>query len=160
MTKVTKNRVTKLLWIVCPIVLTCLALSLMVVWRTSPTTPPASGNSSGPADRVEVVYFHRTQRCYSCRYVEAGTRDTVETYFSDELASGKLTFQVINVQDEENADIVKKYGAFTSSLFINTIRDGTDHIEEATDVYLLIGKDEAFVMALKSKIEKSLNGEL
>jgi hypothetical protein len=132
----------------------------MVVWRTSPTTPPASGNSSGPADRVDVVYFHRTQRCYSCRYVEAGTRDTVETYFSDELASGKLTFQVINVQDEENADIVKKYGAFTSSLFINTIRDGTDHIEEATDVYLLIGKDEAFVMALKSKMEKSLNGEL
>ena len=160
MTKVTKNKVTKLLWIVCAIVLTCLALSLMVVSRTSPTTPPASGNSSGPADRVDVVYFHRTQRCYSCRYVEAATRDTVETYFSDELASGKLTFQVINVQDEENADIVKKYGAFTSSLFINTIRDGTDHIEEATDVYLLIGKDEAFVMALKSKIEKSLNGEL
>lgn len=113
----------------------------------------------GPADKVEVVYFHRTQRCYSCRYVEAGTRYTVETYFKDELASGKLTLQVVDVQDKANADIVKKYGAYTSSLFINTIKDGTDYIEEAMDIYLLIGKDEAFVKALKSKIEKSLKGE-
>jgi hypothetical protein len=83
----------------------------------------------------------------------------VETYFSDELASGKLTFQVINVEDEANAGIVEKYGAYGPQLFINTIKDGTDHIEEATDVYLLIGKDEAFAKTLKSKIEKSLNGE-
>ena len=120
---------------------------------------PNSNNSSGPADRVEVVYFHRTQRCYSCIYMEEGARYTVENYFEAELASGKVTFQVIDVQDEANADIVEKYGAYYSSLFINTIKDGTDHIEEATDVYLLIGNDEAFVTALKGKIEKSLEGE-
>jgi len=158
-TKVTKNKVTKLLWIVCPIVLTCLALSLMVVWRTSPTTPPASGNSSGPADRVDVVYFHRTQQCYRCRYAEEETRYTLETYFSDELASGKVIFQSINVQDEAKADIVNKYGAYTSSLFINTIKDGSDHIEQVTDIWFVIGDDEAFVEVVKSEVEKSLSGE-
>ena len=122
-------------------------------------TPPASNNSSGPAERIDVVYFHRTQQCYSCRYAEEWTRYTVETYFKDELASGKVTFQSIDVQDEKNADIVKKYGAYTSSLFINTIKDGTDHIEQVTDIWLAIGDDEAFVEILKSKIEKSLNGE-
>jgi len=125
-----------------------------------PTEHPAPDTSLGPADKVDVVYFHRTQRCYSCKYVEAGTRYTVETYFKDELASGKVIFKVLNVEDKENAAIVKKYGAFTSSLFINTIRGGSDHIEEATDVYFLIGKDEAFVEALRSKIEKSLKGEV
>lgn len=113
----------------------------------------------GPADRVEVVYFHRAQRCYSCYYAEDGIRYTVETYFADELASGKVTFKVINVADEENAAIVNKYEAYTSSLFINTIRNGTDHIEEVTDIWLLIGNDEAFVEALRNKIEKSLEGE-
>jgi hypothetical protein len=157
--KVAKSKVTKILWIVCPIVLVCLAVGLAVAHGTSPATPPASNNSSGPADRVDVVYFHRTYRCSSCLYVEAGANYTVETYFSDEMASGKVTFQVFNVQDEANADIVEKYGAYGPSLFINTVKDGTDHIEEATDVYLLIGKDEAFVKTLKSKIEKSLNGE-
>ena len=67
---------------------------------------------------------------------------------------------MLNVEDKENAAIVKKYGAFTSSLFINTLKDGTDHIEEATDIYFLIGNDEAFVEALKSKIEKSLKGKV
>ncbi len=124
---------------------------------------PASDNSSstpsGAADRVDVVYFHRTQRCYSCSYVETGARHTVEDYFEDELASGTVTFQTVNIQDQANGDIVRKYGAYTSSLFVNTVKDGADHIEEATEVYFLIGRDEAFAEALKSRIQKSLNGE-
>lgn len=163
------NKVTRVL---CLLILTCLVLSLMAGCAASTAPPAANGGesdhqeqpnsntSSVPADRVDVVYFHRTSRCYSCKYVEARTRYTLETYFKDELASGKLTFQAINVQDKENAAIVKKYGAYTSSLFINTVKDSTDHIKEATDIYLLIGKDEAFARALKGKIEKNLQGEL
>ena len=157
--KVTKSKVTRILWIVCPIILVCLAAWLIVVYGTSPVTPPASDNSTGPADRVEVVYFHRTQRCPKCIYAEDGIRYTVETYFKDEQDSGKVTFQVINVEDEEKADIVEKYGAYGSQLFINTIKDGTDHIEHVTDIWLVIGDDEAFAEIVKSKIEKSLNGE-
>ena len=157
--KVPKSKLTKILWIVCPIVLVGLAVWLILAYGTSPATPPASNNSSGPADRVEVVYFHRTQQCYSCRYAEEETRYTVETYFKDELVSGKLTFQSIDVQDEANADIIEKYGAYTSSLFINTIKDGTDHIEQVTDIWLVIGDDEAFVEIVKNKIEESLKGE-
>ena len=125
----------------------------------APEVPPPSDTSSIPADRVEFVYFHRVQRCYSCIYAEGGTRYTVETYFADELASGKVTFEVFNVEDKGNATIVKKYGAFTSSLFINTVRDGTDHIEEVTDIWFVLGDDEAFIEVVKDKIEKSLKGE-
>lgn len=158
--KAPKRKVTRILWIVCPIILVGLAVWLIVAYGTPSGTPPPSNNSSGPADRVDVVYFHRTVRCPSCIWLEEGTRYTVETYFADELASGKVTFQVFNVEDEENADIVNKYGAYGSQLFMNTVKDATDHIEQPTDLYLLIGKDEAFVTALKSKIEKSLSGEV
>ena len=155
------NKVIRILY---PLILLCLALSLMAGCATSSTAPPVTNgeglSSLGPADRVEVVYFHRTQRCYSCLYVEEETRYTVETYFADELTSGRVTFETFNVEDKENADIVKKYGAFTLSLFINMRRDGIDHIEEATDIYFFIGDDEAFVEALRSKIEKSLKGEV
>jgi len=125
----------------------------------APEVPSTSDTSSTPADKVEVVYFHRAQRCYSCIYAEAGTRYTLETYFEDELASGKVTFETFDVGDKENAAIVKKYGAFTSSLFINTIRDGTDHIEEVTDIWLVLDNDEAFIKVVRSKIERSLKGE-
>ena len=122
----------------------------------APIAPSTSDTPPVAADRVEVVYFHRTQRCHSCIYAQEWTFYTIETYFADELASGKVTFKVFNVEDKENATIVKKYGAFTSSLFINTIRGGTDHIEEVTDIWLLLGNDEAFAEAVRSKIEESL----
>ena len=122
----------------------------------APEVPSTSDTSSTPANRVEVIYFHRAQRCAGCKYAEAGTRSTVETYFKDELASGKVIFEAVNLGDKENATIVKKYGAFTSSLFINTIRDGADHIEEVTDIWFVLGKDEAFVNAVRDKIERSL----
>ena len=82
----------------------------------------------------------------------------METYFKEELASGKVTFEVFNLEDKENAAIVKKYGAYTLSLFINTVKDGSEHIEAVTDIWLNVGKDEAFVELVKSKIEVSLKG--
>jgi hypothetical protein len=91
--------------------------------------------------------------------MEDAARYTVETHFADELASGKVTFQVFNVEEEQNADVVEKYQSSYLSLYINTVKDGTDHIELVTDLYTLIGQDEAFVETLKSKIEKSLTGE-
>jgi len=125
----------------------------------APEVPSTSDTPLVLADRVEVVYFHRAQRCRSCIYAEAGTRYTLETYFKDELASGKIIFEVVNVEDKENATTVKKYGAFTSSLFINTIKDGIDHIEGVTDIWSVLGKDEAFVEIVRGKIEQSLKGE-
>ena len=161
--KAPKSRRTKILWIAIPIVVVCLSVWLVLAYGPSPTTPPTSNNSTGnstsPADRVDIVYFHRTARCYSCQYAEAGTNYTVETYFADEMASGKLTFQSVDVQDEANADIIEKYGAYGSQLFINTIKDGTDHIEQVTDIWVVLGDNEAFVEVVKSKIEESLTGE-
>ncbi len=124
----------------------------------TPEMPSPSRASSVPADRVEVVYFHRAHRCASCIYAETGIHYTLETYFKDELASGEVIFKVVNVEDKQNASIVKKYGAFTSSLFINAVKDGTDHIEEVTDIWFLLGNDEAFIEIVRDKIEESLKG--
>ena len=124
----------------------------------APESSPTPGMSSVTADRVEVVYFHRAQRCYSCLYAETGSRHTVETYFRDELANNTIIFKVVNVEDKRNAPIVKKYGAFTSSLFINTITRGAEHIEEVKEIWFVLGKDEAFVEVVRSKIMENLKG--
>lgn len=124
-------------------------------------TPEAtlpSDTSSIMADSVEIIYFHRAQRCYSCIYAEQGTRYTMETYFRDELASGKLIFKVVNIEDKKNATIAKKYGAFTSSLFTNAIKNGADHIEEVKEIWFVLGNDKAFVEVVRSKIEENLKG--
>jgi hypothetical protein len=39
------------------------------------------------------------------------------------------------------------------------VADGTDHIEEVPDIWLVIGDDDAFVETVKNKIENSFNAE-
>jgi hypothetical protein len=124
----------------------------------APKERRTSNTSSGGVEMVEVVYFHRARRCQSCIYAEEETIYTMETYFQDEMASGKMTFRSVNLNDEENTAILEKYNAYTSSLFINAIIDGTDHINEVTEIWFLIGDDQAFVEEVRSEIAKSLGG--
>lgn len=117
-----------------------------------PTIQPSPGGS----DYVELVYFHRTKRCYSCQYAGDTTEYTVETYFANELANGKLVFKLVDVQDEANASIAERYGAYSSSLFINEIVNGIDHIEAVTDIWYHIGDNETFIKIVKDMIEEYL----
>lgn len=121
-----------------------------------PSPNPNSSVAPSVDNGLEVVYFHRTHRCYGCTYAEDGVRYTIENYFADELASGELVFMSIDVQDEENATIVDKYGAYTSSLFMNKVVDGVEHIDEIKDIWFALGDDQAFTDIVMSEIGERL----
>ena len=112
-------------------------------------------------DRVDVVYFHRPQRCSTCLCFEERVIYVVNTYFQNELNSGKLTFGVYNIGDSKNTDIVNKYGAVGSQLFINTVRDGTDHITDIQEIWSwgCRSNKQGFDQQVKSVIEQSLQDE-
>ena len=122
----------------------------------STSEPPTPVTPSALDDKVYVVYFYRTPRCYSCTYAEKMTQFTIETYFQDEVASGKVIFDTVDMGLRGNAATVGQYGAYTSSLFINTQKDGSAHIEPVMDIWFVLGDDEAFIEVVKSKIETSL----
>ena len=127
----------------------------------APLKPELEPTSASLAPNLlEVVYFHRPQRCSGCVYAETGTRYTLETYFAEELVSGKIVFKVINLADNANAAIVEHYGAYTSSLFINSKKDGSENIEEVKEIWFLLGKDSEFVALVKSKIDRYLTREI
>ena len=119
-------------------------------------TPITSLHQYDENNYVEVIYFHRTQRCNSCRWAGDGVEYVINNYFKNELQDGRLVFRLMDVQDKANSEIVKRYGAYTSSLFINKVTDGIDHIEQVTKIWLLIGKTDSFVTLVKGEIEKQL----
>jgi hypothetical protein len=148
-----------------PIIIWAMLVIYLILLSSCNTSPAVDGNStleipSAPADKVEVVYFHRPQRCSGCVYAETGTRYTLENYFTSELAEGKIIFKVINLGDESNTTIVERYGAYTSSLFINSTRDDVEYIEEVTEIWFLLGKDDEFSDLVKSRIERHLSVEI
>jgi len=125
---------------------------------SSPTQPENSTPSETPTEihRVEVVYFHRTNRCHSCTYAEEQIRYTLETYFLGELESGMVTFQSVDVQNPDNAEIIEKCGAYTSQLFLITVTNDSENVEHVEEIWKLIGEDEDFSNLVKDKITDAM----
>jgi len=98
-------------------------------------TPVAVQSQSLLPNRVDVIYFHVNQRCPTCLCFEQHVNHIIEADFSDEISSGRLTYRVLNAQQEQNADIARKYGAVGSQLFINTVVNGEDHIKDIQDIW-------------------------
>ncbi|MFC1919935.1 nitrophenyl compound nitroreductase subunit ArsF family protein [Chloroflexota bacterium] len=109
------------------------------VTKVSPNptqTSPALSSTHTTSDlRVDVLYFHSNQRCATCVCFEERITHVVMDHFKNELDTGKLTYRVLNWQDKNNSDLVSKYQAVGSQLFINTIIDGTDHIVDVLDIW-------------------------
>ncbi len=109
-----------------------------------------------PADKIEVVHFHGTQQCWSCITVGEYALKTIKEKFPEEFASGKIVYKDINGELKENQEIVVKYQARGSSLFINTIRDEQDNIEEDVTVWRLVNSESQFINYFENKLKTLL----
>ena len=109
------------------------------------------------ANKIEVIDFHSTHRCMTCNAIEASTRYTLETYFSDELKNQNITFQVVNVDEEENYKLAEKFEATGTALFLNVIVDGKETQIDLTEFAFVNGNDqEKFSNELKATIQTEL----
>ena len=107
--------------------------------------------------KVEVLDFHSTHRCMTCNAIEANTKYTLDTYFSDEMKANKVTFQVINVDEKENEQIAEKFEASGTALILNVIQNGTENKIDLTEFAFMEGNDQdVFSKTLKAKIDDAL----
>lgn len=135
--------------------LVLLATMLLFSWNISAQNEEVKETKS--ANKIEVIDFHSTHRCMTCNAIEANTKFTLEEYFADDLESGKITFQSINIDEKENYAMAEKFQASGTSLFLNVIDDGKEVQINLTNLAFKKGKDKAaFSKELKRKIEKQL----
>jgi hypothetical protein len=116
--------------------------------------------NAGDNITVEMYHFHGTHQCYSCIRVGELAEQTVNTYFKGELQSGKLVFGHINAELPENKDLVTKYEATGSSLWIGTYVNGKFSKEQNTNVWYKIEDEKGYLEYLKGIIDKRLSGDL
>ena len=109
-------------------------------------------------DKLEIYHFHGTHQCYSCKTVGAYAEATVNTYFADELKSGKIVFGHINGELPENKELVLKYEATGSSLWLGTYQGNDFNKEENINVWYKINNKAAYISYLKGVIEQKLAG--
>jgi len=121
------------------------------------TTNPTTANAA--PDTIRVVKFEPTRPCYSCTLLGNYAKETIEVYFPAEYATGKITYETVNYQDPQNIEVVRKYGASGSELFITVIRNGAEEICSANEMWGYIGNKEAYMTVFKVKLDALLEGE-
>ena len=107
-------------------------------------------------EKIEVVHFHGTHQCWSCITVGEYALKTIKEKFPEEYKNGTIVYKDINRELPENKDVVIKYRAGGSSLFINTIKGGVDNIEEDTTVWRLVTNEDQYINYLQNKINNLL----
>lgn len=97
------------------------------------------------AEKIEVVHFHATQQCWSCITVGEYALKTIKERFPEEYKNGTIVYKDVNGELPENRDMVMKYKAAGSSLFVNAITADSDSIEEDTTVWRLVSNEQQFL---------------
>ena len=136
------------------IILTALLLSLQACGQPQKDSDTIISNN--PANlRVKVLYFHITNRCHTCRGIEANVRKTLDDHFKNEVETGVIDFYVINCELPQNKEMVEKYEAYGATLAITTMLNGKElKTEDLTNWAFQKAHDpEIFVKELSEKIK-------
>jgi hypothetical protein len=117
----------------------------------------SSNEQLGPPDRVDVVYFTQGKPCHCIAVVGDAIQVTMFFNFQDEQSSGKLTFQMVDLDDPKNAIIAKKCNATPFILYIIEVRGGYERIIDVPEIWS--PRRDSIEEIVKRKIEQRLNGD-
>lgn len=112
----------------------------------------ATGSVNGATDigkeaphRVLVYYFHGNFRCPTCRKIEAYAHEAVASAFAAELESGKLKWEVVNIEEPPNEHFVADYALTTRSLVVVDMKGGKQARWKNLDqIWDLVGEKDTF----------------
>lgn len=116
-----------------------------------------TNDSTKTEPEVIAYYFHTTYRCVSCKKIEAYSKEAIENGFAEELKSGTLKFESINIDDAENKHFAKDYQLYTKSLVICDMESGKQtEWKNLEKVWQLLRDKEEFIKYVRDEINSYL----
>jgi thiol-disulfide isomerase/thioredoxin len=106
--------------------------------------------------KLQIYYFHLSNRCHTCTSIEAELRKVLESFFTKELNAEILRFAVLNCEAKENEALAKKYDAYGATLAFTIFKDGKEikKIDLTNWAFSKVNKPDVFASELKQKIEE------
>ena len=85
---------------------------------------PVAHVDQSATGQVVAYYFYGNVRCATCRKLEAYSKEALEDGFSEEIASGRLEWRAVNVDEIENEHFVTDFELVTRALVLVEYTDG------------------------------------
>ncbi len=113
--------------------------------------------ADAPKDRVVAMYFHRTERCPTCKKMGSYTEEAVKTAFADEIKKGQVAFYFINFEDEKNARYTKAYDISGPALIVAKISDNkVASYRNLEEIWSHVGEKEKFLRYVQENVKAAL----
>lgn len=137
-------------------VLGVVAFCAFVLPQAVPATD-AFAEAGKPADRIVVMYFHRTQRCPTCLKMGSYSEEAVKAGFARQIADGKVEFRYIDFQDKKNEALANGFKVGGPKLIVAHV-SGNKIMEykNLPDIWAKVRDRAAFIEYVQSNIQKYL----
>ncbi len=108
--------------------------------------------------KLEVYYFHPTERCPIDQSIEQNLLKLMQSSFAKEIKDGKIKFQVINTDDKSQAKTVARFDINAQALYIVSRKNGKEIKNDLTRFAFDYGQSnpDRFRSGLKVEIDNSL----
>ena len=107
-----------------------------------------------PADRVVVMYFHRTHRCPTCLQMGSYSEEAVVSGFAKQIKDGTVEFHYIDFQDEKNATLTKGYKVSGPTLIVaQVIGNKVKEYKNLTEIWSKNGDKDAFLEYVRDNVD-------
>lgn len=122
------------------------------------STPVVTVRPGVTPDVIKVTYFSSDVRCYTCVRIEQLTRQTVERHFASELASGRVAFQVINLDGPGNEHFIQDYRLISKTVIVSDLAAGEEvRWENLQDVWTRQKDERAFEAYVVEAVRRHLS---
>ena len=123
---------------------------VLIVFGFAVVSFAADQPSSG---KVYAYYFHGNMRCSTCHKLELYSREAIEKNFQTELASGKLEFKAINIEEKANAHFVNDYQLYTKALVLSLVKDGKEiRSKNLNKIWEFVNNKKKFIEYVKEEV--------
>lgn len=117
----------------------------------------AAQAAEAPKNRVIAMYFHRTERCPTCRKMGSYSEEAVKTAFAEEIKKGQVAFYFIDYEDAKNARYTKAYDVSGPALIVAKIVDNkVASYRDLEEIWSHVGDKDKFFAYVQENVKASL----
>jgi thiol-disulfide isomerase/thioredoxin len=130
-----------------------IALPVTAIAVLSAMLPDAAAAADAPAERVLAMYFHRTERCPTCRKMGTYAEEAVKTGFAEQVKDGTVAFYYVDFQDPKNAKLAKGYDVSGPALIVAKIRGKkVKEFKDLEDIWTNVADKPAFIKYVRENV--------
>ena len=113
-----------------------------------------------PAHQVVAIYFHRTNRCPTCKRISSYIEEAIKTAFPAELKTRAVEVRMVDYEDARNARLAQGYKITSPTLVLADVRDGkVRRWTPMPKVWSLVRDKDKFFAYVQDQIAAYLHGE-